>query len=128
MKSKFNCCRYRSRAGLLVVCFFLGCIMPSTSDAQDQPNSVDWAIAIHGGAGTMNRDAPPQQLLAYEQALTRALTTTTWPTRIGARKCMSSTLAVIATFPQWCWAATAAQMSIHDITVFSNVVLRAFAC
>jgi len=32
-----------------------------------------WAIAIHGGAGTMRRDAPAVRLRAYEQAMADAL-------------------------------------------------------
>lgn len=35
--------------------------------------SINWAIAVHGGAGTMDRNAPPERLQAYEQAMTRAL-------------------------------------------------------
>lgn len=34
---------------------------------------VDWAIAVHGGAGTMSRDAPAEQLQAYEDAMTNAV-------------------------------------------------------
>lgn len=33
-----------------------------------------WAIAIHGGAGTLDRNAPPAELAAYRESLTRALT------------------------------------------------------
>lgn len=32
-----------------------------------------WAIAIHGGAGTIERDAPPEQIAAYRASLERAL-------------------------------------------------------
>ena len=32
-----------------------------------------WAIAIHGGAGTMRRDAPAERLRAYEQAMADVL-------------------------------------------------------
>lgn len=35
--------------------------------------SINWAIAVHGGAGTMSRDAPSARLKAYEDAMTRAL-------------------------------------------------------
>lgn len=35
--------------------------------------SVEWAMAIHGGAGTMDRSAPPERFAAYEAALRRAL-------------------------------------------------------
>jgi beta-aspartyl-peptidase (threonine type) len=34
---------------------------------------AEWAIALHGGAGTLDRDAPPEQLEPYRAALTRAL-------------------------------------------------------
>jgi beta-aspartyl-peptidase (threonine type) len=32
-----------------------------------------WAIALHGGAGTLDRDAPPAELEAYRESLRRAL-------------------------------------------------------
>lgn len=32
-----------------------------------------WAVAIHGGAGTIDRDAPPEQIAAYRAALAQAL-------------------------------------------------------
>lgn len=41
--------------------------------APEPPPSVMWAIAIHGGAGTIDPDTPAQQRDAYEQSLTRAL-------------------------------------------------------
>ncbi len=50
------------------VLFSLGC------QSAPRHSAADWAIAIHGGAGTIRRDAPPEQLQAYETALTRALT------------------------------------------------------
>jgi len=34
---------------------------------------ISWAIAIHGGAGTISREAPKERLKAYEDAMTRAL-------------------------------------------------------
>lgn len=37
------------------------------------PAPVAWAIAIHGGAGTLDRGAPPEQLQAYREALQKAL-------------------------------------------------------
>lgn len=35
--------------------------------------SAGWAIALHGGAGTLDRDAPAVELEAYRQSLRRAL-------------------------------------------------------
>ncbi len=41
---------------------------------EETPPRVDWAIAIHGGAGTIPRTMEPAQVAAYEEALRRALT------------------------------------------------------
>lgn len=47
------------------------------ASCQTRPAPVDdaprWAIAIHGGAGTMDPDTPPEQLEPYREALARAL-------------------------------------------------------
>lgn len=37
------------------------------------PGPADWAIAIHGGAGTIPRDVPKERLEAYAKSLTEAL-------------------------------------------------------
>jgi beta-aspartyl-peptidase (threonine type) len=47
------------------------CLVGCQSAPKDPP--IDWAIAVHGGAGTMNRNAPPARLQAYRDAMTRAL-------------------------------------------------------
>lgn len=52
---------------LLPLLCLVGC-----QSAPEEP-SINWAIAVHGGAGTMSRDAPPARLKAYEDAMTRAL-------------------------------------------------------
>jgi L-asparaginase / beta-aspartyl-peptidase len=53
-----------------IVCLLpiLGCQITSTS-----PASPNWAIAVHGGAGTISRDAPPERLEAYKAAMTAAI-------------------------------------------------------
>lgn len=46
-------------------------------DSDATPHSLAgpaWAIAIHGGAGTLGRDAPAAELAAYRTSLERALT------------------------------------------------------
>ena len=55
------------RLFLLPLLFVVGC--------QSAPveQSLQWAIAIHGGAGTMRRDAPAEQLQAYERAMLKEL-------------------------------------------------------
>lgn len=52
---------------LLPLLCLVGC-----QSAPEEP-LINWAIAVHGGAGTMSRDAPPARLQAYEDAMTRAL-------------------------------------------------------
>ncbi|MGK0304037.1 MAG: beta-aspartyl-peptidase (threonine type), partial [Planctomycetota bacterium] len=52
---------------LLSLLCLVGC-----QSAPEEP-AIDWAIAVHGGAGTMRRDAPAARLQAYEDAMTRAL-------------------------------------------------------
>jgi len=44
----------------------------STPHASTAPPAT-WAVAIHGGAGTIDRDAPPEQIAAYRAALAQAL-------------------------------------------------------
>ncbi|WP_296720828.1 isoaspartyl peptidase/L-asparaginase family protein [Erythrobacter sp.] len=51
-------------------------LMPAAAMAQDDapPPELKWSIAIHGGAGTLNRDAmTPERRAAYEAALQTAL-------------------------------------------------------
>lgn len=56
------------RFSMLPLLCLIGCQL-----APEKP-SMDWAIAVHGGAGTMNRNAPPARLQSYRDAMTRALT------------------------------------------------------
>ncbi len=54
----------------LVILFALGaCQVSPTPTAPD----ATWAIAIHGGAGTLGKNRPKAELAEYEAALTRAL-------------------------------------------------------
>lgn len=55
-------------ATLLLSLFLAGC-----AGAPDVSVGPTWAIAIHGGAGTIERDAPAERLQAYRDAMTRAL-------------------------------------------------------
>ncbi|MEQ5787621.1 isoaspartyl peptidase/L-asparaginase [Erythrobacter sp. NFXS35] len=50
-------------------------LMPAAALAQDDaPPPPKWSLAIHGGAGTLNRDAmTPERRAAYEAALQQAL-------------------------------------------------------
>ncbi|MFK7739147.1 MAG: isoaspartyl peptidase/L-asparaginase family protein [Planctomycetota bacterium] len=57
----------RSLATALSLLLFAAC----AGGGPRQPPA--WAIAIHGGAGTISRDAPPAQLKAYRAALQGAL-------------------------------------------------------
>ena len=51
-----------------------GCSAASSSAARGpSEDSVEWAIALHGGAGTVSRKIDPAVRSAYEAALTRAL-------------------------------------------------------
>lgn len=45
----------------------------SGCSSQPEPDQLAWAIAIHGGAGTIERTADPAELQAYELSLTQAL-------------------------------------------------------
>lgn len=52
--------------------FLVACAgQPVARPTIDHP--VDWAIAVHGGAGTLDRNAPPAELQAYRDALQKAL-------------------------------------------------------
>lgn len=50
------------------------CSSTGSSHAPPAAAPGSWAIAIHGGAGTLERDAPPAELQAYRDALHAALT------------------------------------------------------
>lgn len=60
---------------VLLACVFLGgCSAAGYSAASAPPKaSVDWALALHGGAGTISREAEPAVRGGYEAALARAL-------------------------------------------------------
>ena len=46
---------------------------PSTAPASSTAAGPKWAIALHGGAGTMDKDAPKELIAAYEASLNKAL-------------------------------------------------------
>ncbi len=58
-------------AGLTVV----GCGVPQGTEGPHKGEQVDFAIAIHGGAGTIDREMNPELEQAYREALGAALTT-----------------------------------------------------
>ena len=63
----------------LIVSFLLlltvtGCATAPDASAPGAGARAGWAIAIHGGAGTMNPNAPKERLQAYRDAMTAALT------------------------------------------------------
>ena len=61
---------------LLAVIFAFGLCGCAWQPAHRPPDggSLEWAIAIHGGAGTLGRDAPAVELAAHRFALAAALT------------------------------------------------------
>ena len=60
------------RLATVVSFLILSCAFGCASAPEPEPQ-MTWAIAIHGGAGTMDPDSPRERLKAYEDALTRAL-------------------------------------------------------
>lgn len=58
--------------GLSVV--LCACAAPQRGSGADAAERSKWAIAIHGGAGTIERTEPPEQAAAYRAALTAVLT------------------------------------------------------
>ena len=60
--------QHRCVASGLLLSFLIGC------RSTPAPAPVQWAIAIHGGVGTLDRAAPPERLQEYRDALARALT------------------------------------------------------
>jgi len=64
--------RTRSVTALLLALVTAACAATESSPVTERP--VDWAIAIHGGAGTLDRNAPAAELAAYRESLTKALT------------------------------------------------------
>lgn len=59
----------RSILFMLMLCLPLGACTQARSTT-DQPR---WSIAIHGGAGTLDRSAPPEKLAEYKASLAAAL-------------------------------------------------------
>lgn len=57
---------------LLVIALSAGCAGPSATDAA-KAKRVDWAIAIHGGAGVIERDRSVEEIKGYRDALSAAL-------------------------------------------------------
>jgi L-asparaginase / beta-aspartyl-peptidase len=55
------------------VAWFFCCCLMLTGCVTRPAAPVTWAIALHGGAGTLDRDAPPAELDAYGASLRRAL-------------------------------------------------------
>ncbi|MGE4619327.1 MAG: isoaspartyl peptidase/L-asparaginase [Planctomycetota bacterium] len=72
-KSEFSVSRNRSFPShllfLLLVVLLAGCQILSIQ----KPTDKNWAIAIHGGAGAISRDAPAKQQEAYQESLRTAL-------------------------------------------------------
>ena len=61
---------FRSSLLLAAAWSFAACQSGPTSTT---PTALTWAIAIHGGAGTLGKDRPAAEFAPYEAALTRAL-------------------------------------------------------
>lgn len=59
-------------AALFFVCGMVGCA-GSPRAKPGLPDGVQWAIAIHGGAGTLDRAAPAERQQEYRDALQAAL-------------------------------------------------------
>lgn len=64
--------RTRPLAALLAGLFVAACATPERTPRDGTAGT--WAIAIHGGAGTLDRNAPAAELAAYRESLTKALT------------------------------------------------------
>lgn len=64
-----------ARAVSCSILTLLAACAAADADAAPSQTAASWAIAIHGGAGTLDRDAPAAELAAYRDSLTRALTT-----------------------------------------------------
>jgi L-asparaginase / beta-aspartyl-peptidase len=60
--------------GILFIFFFSSCSDTTMPNIQNSPEQLDFAIAIHGGAGVISRDMPAERQEAYIRSLTEALT------------------------------------------------------
>lgn len=56
---------------LLTLSLMAACASAPASNTAQPP--ITWAVAIHGGAGTIDRNTPPEQAAAYRAALAHAL-------------------------------------------------------
>ncbi len=63
----------RSFLFVLAVMIAIGCSGPLETDPQKVVERIDFAIAIHGGAGTIDREMDPDLEQAYRDALEEAL-------------------------------------------------------
>ncbi|NUQ68444.1 MAG: isoaspartyl peptidase/L-asparaginase [Phycisphaerales bacterium] len=57
---------------LLILSLMAACASTPAASGPTTP-PITWAVAIHGGAGTIDRNTPPEQAAAYLASLTRAL-------------------------------------------------------
>lgn len=62
----------------LIVALFVGCAQSGNQqrtfeDVQQDATKKDWALVIHGGAGTISKDKPDSVVEAYENDLSEAL-------------------------------------------------------
>jgi beta-aspartyl-peptidase (threonine type) len=60
-------------AAWLCLCFVVFAMLSGCAMGTRSPGASQWAIAIHGGAGTLSKTAPAEEVAAYEQALQGAL-------------------------------------------------------
>ncbi|MFT3683701.1 MAG: isoaspartyl peptidase/L-asparaginase [Phycisphaerales bacterium] len=66
----------RFLCGALLLLPLMACSSSPQTDTDLQPAAakpLDWAVAIHGGAGTLDRDGDPQLIAAYRAGLRAAL-------------------------------------------------------
>ena len=71
------------RLSLVPLLLLIACAAPApesstpapeaTATASPEAEPVEWAIAIHGGAGVIEKDKPPEEIQAYRAALESAL-------------------------------------------------------
>lgn len=61
---------------LLVIGLFLGCTASGNEESASQQDNTqkDWALVIHGGAGTISKDKPDSVVKGYKADLNEALT------------------------------------------------------
>lgn len=60
--------------GLLTIVVFVSCTQSSGEETSKQDTTQkDWALVLHGGAGTISKDKPDSVVKAYKQDLNEAL-------------------------------------------------------